>query len=93
MPQSLSTLAFMPTPHLQLLLAAVAGWVNRSQQDVIDYLRVENQVLREHTGGGRLRFTDAQRLRMAAAAKRVAIGRVLAHNEHGLSQKISTPSR
>ncbi len=66
----------MPTPHLQLLLVAVAGWLNRSQQDVIDYLRIENQVLREHAGGGRLRFTDAQRLRLAAAAKRVGRGKL-----------------
>jgi putative transposase len=66
----------MPIPHLQFLLAAVAGWLNRSQQDVIDYLRVENQVLREHAGDGRLRFTDSQRLRLAVAAKRVGRGKL-----------------
>ncbi len=52
-------------------LAAVAGWVNRSQQDVIEYLLVENRILREHLGGRRVRFTDAQRRHLAAAAKRV----------------------
>jgi hypothetical protein len=26
----------------------LAGWVNRSQQDVIEYLQEENRVLREH---------------------------------------------
>jgi hypothetical protein len=36
------------TPSLQFLLAAMAGWVNRSQQDVIDYLQAENRILREH---------------------------------------------
>lgn len=49
----------------------MAGWVNRSQQDVIDYLQAENRILREHLGGRRLRLSDAQRSLLAAAAKRV----------------------
>ena len=36
-----------------------AGWVNRSQQDVIEYLQEENRVLREPLGGKRLLFTRA----------------------------------
>ena len=36
----------MSTLPFQLLMAALAGWVNRSQQDVIEYLQVENRVLR-----------------------------------------------
>ncbi len=39
-----------------------AGWVNRSQQDAIEYLKEENRVLREQLGARRLRFTDDQRL-------------------------------
>lgn len=58
----------MLTPSLQFLLAAMAGWVNRSQQDVIDYLRAENRILREHLGGRRLRLSDTQRSLRAAAA-------------------------
>ncbi len=50
--------------------------MNRSQEDVIDYLRAENEVLREHVGGRRLRFTDLQRRRLAAAAKRVGRGKL-----------------
>jgi adenylate cyclase class IV len=46
-----------------------AGWVNRSQQDVIEYLKEENRVLREQLGARRLRFTDDQRRRLAAKAK------------------------
>ncbi len=61
----------MLTPSFQFLLAAAAGWVNRSQQDVIEYLQAENRILREHLGGRRVRFTDAQRCRLAAAAKKV----------------------
>ena len=34
----------------QLLLVILARWVNRQQQQVIDYLRTENQVLREKLG-------------------------------------------
>lgn len=61
----------MLTPYFQFLLATIAGWINRSQQDVIDYLKAENRILREQLAGRRLRFTDAQRRRLAQAAKRV----------------------
>jgi len=47
----------------------IAGWVNRYQQDAIDYLKEENRILREHVGGRRLRFTDEQRRRLAAKAR------------------------
>ena len=33
--------------HVQLLMLMFAGWVSRSQQNVIDYLQAENRVLRE----------------------------------------------
>ena len=54
---------------LQFLVVAVAGWINQQQRDVIDYLQEENRVLREHLAPRRLRFTDAQRRRLAAKAK------------------------
>ena len=63
----------MNTLQLQFLMLIFAGWVNRSQQDVIGYLQEENRILREQLGGKRLRFTDAQRRRLASKAK--AIGR------------------
>ena len=53
----------------KFILIALAGWINRQQEDVIEYLREENRVLREHLGSGRLRFTDSQRRRLAAKAK------------------------
>ncbi len=59
--------------QLQFLMSIFAGWVNRSQQDVIEYLEEENRVLREQLGGKRLLLTDAQRRRLAAKAK--VIGR------------------
>src|SRR5713101_126451 len=43
--------------------------MNQQQRDVIDYLQEENRVLREQLGPRRLRFTDAQRRRLAAKAK------------------------
>jgi len=57
----------------QLCVSAVAGWINRGQQQVIEYLLEENRVLREQLGGRRLRLTDAQRRRLAVCAK--ALGR------------------
>ena len=38
------------TYHVQFLLLVLAGWVNRQQQDVIDYLQEENRVLRAPSG-------------------------------------------
>ena len=57
-------------PYLwQFLALTFAGWVNRSQQDAIKYLKEENRVLREQLGARRLRFTDDQRRRLAAKAR------------------------
>ena len=67
-----STLALVNL-HLQFLVAVVAGWINRHQQAVIEYLQAENQSLREQLGKKRIRWTDAQRRRLAERAK--AIGR------------------
>ena len=50
---------------MQLLVLTVAGWVNRHQDDLIDYLREENRVLREQLGSRPPRLTDAQRRRLA----------------------------
>ncbi len=60
-----------PTP-LRFLLLLFAGWVNREQQSVIEYLLEERRTLLEHAGGAsKLRFTDKQRRRLAAKAKSV----------------------
>ncbi len=52
-----------------LLVIALAGWLNRHQQAVIDYLIEENRVLKEQLEGQRLRFTDEQRIRLAVKGK------------------------
>jgi hypothetical protein len=59
----------------RFLLIAVARWMNQLQRQVIEYLREENQVLREQLGERRLRLTDEQRRRLAAKAK--GVGRKL----------------
>lgn len=61
----------MSTHPLQFLILAMADWVNRNQQDVIDNLREENRTLREHVGDRRLRFTDSQRRRLAVKARKL----------------------
>ena len=63
----------MNTLQLRFWMMIFAGWVNRQQQDVIEYLQEENRSLREQLGGKRLRFTDQQRRRLAAKAQ--VIGR------------------
>ncbi len=54
---------------LQLLLATFAGWVNRHQAQVVEYIVEENRALKEQLGGRRLRLTDDQRRRLAAKGK------------------------
>ena len=63
----------MMTYHVQFLLLVLAGWVNRQQQDVIDYLQEENRVLRAGLRGKRLRLSDDDRRRLAVKAQ--ALGR------------------
>lgn len=57
----------------QLVLVALAGWINREQLQIIDYLKEENRVLREQLGKRRARFTRDQRRRLAVKGR--AIGR------------------
>ena len=53
----------------QLMVVLLASWVNRQQQDVIEYLRTENQVLKEKLGKKRILLNDDQRRRLAAKGK------------------------
>ena len=68
----------MMTYHVQFLLLVLAGWVNRQQQDVIDYQQEENRLLRAGLRGKRLSLSDDDRRRLAVKAQ--ALGReALAH--------------
>src|SRR5215813_6060445 len=53
------------------LVVSFASWMNQHQQHVIHYLMEENRVLREQIGNRRMRFTNDQRRRLAAKAKRL----------------------
>ena len=50
----------MSSQPLQFLLLLFAGWVNRKQLDVIEYLKEENSILREQLGNKPSRLTDDQ---------------------------------
>src|SRR4030095_3100864 len=53
---------------LHVLIAMIAGWLQRHQQQVIAYLQEENRVLKAQLGDRRLRLTDTDRRRLAALA-------------------------
>ena len=53
------------------LVISIVGWINQRQQQLIEYLVEENRVLWEQIGNRRMRFTDDQRRRLAARAKRL----------------------
>lgn len=71
-----------PSLHLQFLLL-FTGWANRHQHAVSEDLQTENQSLREHLCNKRIRWTDAQRERLAEKAKAIgtlalaALGRLV----------------
>jgi len=60
----------------QFLLIGVAGWINRSQQEAIEYLRTENQILREVVGKKRILLNDDQRRRLAVKGKILGLQRL-----------------
>src|SRR6266508_6460644 len=53
---------------LHVLIAMVAGWLQRHQQQVIIYLQEENRILKAQLGNRRLHLTDTERRRLAALA-------------------------
>jgi hypothetical protein len=54
-----------------LLLAALFGWLDREQRDVIEFLREENRVLKMQLHGRRLRLSDDERRRLAVIGQRL----------------------
>jgi hypothetical protein len=59
----------------QLCSIILAGWVNQQQQLIIDYLRTENEILKENLGQRRILLDDDQRRRLAVKGK--VLGRKL----------------
>ncbi len=58
-----------------LIVLYVASHLNREEQRIIEYLQVENQVLREKLGRKRILLNDDQRRRLAVKGK--VLGRKL----------------
>jgi hypothetical protein len=58
-------------PLLSFLFMVAAGWVNRHQLMVIDFLQAENQLLKQRLRGKRMRFSDGERALLARKAERV----------------------
>ena len=65
----------MVKPIWKFMLVAVAGWMNRQQQEAIEYLKEENRILREKLGQKRIRLNESQKQRLSAAAAK--LGRAL----------------
>ena len=61
----------------QLFFMILAGWVNRQQQETIDYLRTESQILKDTHGAKRILLNNDQRRRLAVK------GRILGHKRLG----------
>ena len=61
-----------------MLLAMLAGWINRQQQEAIEYLKAENGILRDQllkaTGKKRIILNDSQRRRLAILGKKLGRG-------------------
>ncbi len=74
LPRARTAMPFVLQPW-HLLACIVAGYANRGQQRVIDYLRAGNVILREKLGRRRIRLNDDQCCRLAATGK--ALGRKL----------------
>ena len=70
-----SIMAFLLKPW-QLYCLALAGLANRQQQELIEYLRTENQVLKEKFGKKRILLNDDQRRRLAVKGKILGRGRL-----------------
>jgi len=62
-----------PPQPLSFLLALYAGWVNRHQQLVVEYLAAENRVLKRQLGPRRLLLTDEERARLARLGKALGL--------------------
>jgi putative transposase len=60
----------------KLILVSLAGWMNRQQQHMIEYLQEGVRVLKGQQGDERPKFTDDQRRRLARKAKPIRFGRL-----------------
>ena len=68
----------MKAKPMTMLLIMLAGWINRQQQEVSEYLKAENSILKDEllkaTGKKRILLTDSQRRRLAILSKKLGRG-------------------
>ena len=64
---AMNTMRTIVRPHI-FLVCLLAGWLNREQQKILEYLQEENSILKEQLDG-RLRLSDEQRRRLAVKGK------------------------
>src|SRR6185436_17654720 len=57
-----------------MILAALLGWLEREQRDVIAFLREENRTLKAQLSGRQLQLNDEQRRRLAVPGQRLGRG-------------------
>ena len=76
--------------RFQVLVCMLAGWLNRQQQDVIEYQREEISVLLEQNGGKPKAFTDSQRRRLARLSRFARIVKYFGRKFEGI-HLVSTP--
>ena len=58
------TIMFFVFQPGQLYMVILCGWMNRQQQEVIEYLQTENRVLKEKLGAKRIMLNDDQKRRL-----------------------------
>lgn len=56
---------------LTMFLTMLAGWMNRHQQNMIEYLKAENAILKKKLGKRRILLNDEQRRTLASLAKKI----------------------
>jgi len=56
---------------LHLIVAALFGWLEREQRDVIEFLREKNRVLKAQLHRRPMRLSDEERRRLAAIGQRL----------------------
>lgn len=60
----------MKTRPMTMILVILVGWINQHQQDVIEYLKAENAILKEKIGKKRNILSDQHRRILAVLAKK-----------------------
>ena len=65
----------MKTKLWMMLVAMMAGWINRQQQETLEYLEAENSILKKEllkaTGRKRIILNDSQRRRLAILGRKL----------------------